>query len=131
MSYRRTKLVKIDNAEFMISSLTVEQVEEYLSPLEDMAGSALITVKNRTHQIIANGLNNVHMDEDGNVQLPEGVTLWNIERIRKALDLITIDTLNREVLLFSGLKIMKAAAEGESQAASNADAATQPPTSVM
>lgn len=127
MSYRRTKTLTFDNAEFIISSLTVDQVEEYLAPLENMAANALITVKNRTYKIVCHALNNVHADEDGN--LPEDYKPWTIERLRKVADLVTVDKLNKEVLEFSGLKIMTAA-QGEPKAAS-VENPEPPATTVM
>lgn len=114
MSIRRTKKVSIDGAEFTIASLTTEQVEEYLAPLEEMAGGKLVSVKMRVHQIISHALNNVFADDDGN--LPPDFKPWTPERVRKNLDMVLINTLNTEVIRFSGLTVVEQPV-GEQQAA--------------
>ena len=112
----RTKPVSRDGATVTIAPLTIDQVEEYVAPLEDLAGEK--SAKIRSYELVCHGLNNA---------LADGEPQWTHDRIRKELDLVLFGELQREILEFSGFKLDRkeaVAVPGESRAAS--DAASSP-----
>lgn len=90
----RKKTVSIDGAEFHISSLTVDQVEEIIAPIEELD---LKSGKARVYQIICHGINNYIQDQK------TGEELWTPENIGSKLDLVSLPFLKSEILKFSGL----------------------------
>lgn len=95
----RKKKVTLDGAEFTIAPLTLDQVDEYVAPLEDIANQKSVGFK-KGFQVVAYGLNNA---------LPEGEAQWTEERIKSELDLVIFEHLQNEIIEFSGFKLDKAA----------------------
>lgn len=113
----RIKKFEMDGVVLPYAPLTLEQVEAYVAPLEniDAAGGA---GKIRSYDLICNGLNNA-LPADA----PEA-DKWTPTRVRAELDLPLFDKLRNEILLLSGFAIQlddKVAVPGESSAAANAD----------
>jgi hypothetical protein len=88
----RQKRLEYDGAVFVISPLTIEQVEQFISPLP-AEGDKLREGMVRAYDLICWGLNNAG---------PE--TPWDHARIRRELDPWVLVKLQEEILSFSGLK---------------------------
>jgi hypothetical protein len=112
----RRKSIDIDGAVFMIAPLTVEQVEDYLGrTVEDRATLMGKLLPVGMYDLVAAGLNNAApaINGDGPV--------WNKDRIRKELDLISVERLFEEILIFSKMKLVKVEeSPGEAMAAAQA-----------
>ncbi len=108
----RTKTVTIEGEEFIIAPLNLDQVEEHIGaqPGESASSGGW---RNHTLQAIANSLNNASSATNG-----DAVT---VEKLRKRLDLVTLNPLYLAVLELSGLKPItkdsKDSPQGESPAA--------------
>lgn len=105
MGSYRTKTVKIDNAEFVIGALSLDQVEEYLAPLDPeqkmSASEKAEALRTRAIEMICNGLNNAP-SKDGAAAITEP---WTVARFRKECDAIIFHKLNVDILQFSGLQV--------------------------
>lgn len=114
---RRIKEVTMDGATVRIAPLTLDQIEEYVAPLEEIALER--TAKIRAYDLVCHGLNNALVD---------GEELWTQELLRKDIDLLFFERLQREILEFSGFKLdtnkpvekQAVAVPGELSAASDA-----------
>lgn len=112
----KTKTVDIEGQKFTIAPMTVAQVERYLeeteSPDDKEKGKQF---KLRTYDLICCGLNNARPNV---VQHGTPVDAeWTHERVRNELDWTTYMTLQREILDYSGLKIVsRESGAGEAQA---------------
>jgi len=75
------------------------------APLADLAESkpALQSV----YELVCTGLNNANPGDD----------TWTPERVKKELDQVTVGWLQDQILAFSGLRVVKDSAAGESSAA--------------
>jgi len=94
----RTKVVEMDGASYTIAPLTLEQIDEYVAPLEDVANQNSIGFK-KGFQVVCYALNNA---------LPEGTPdeeRWTDDRVRKEIDLVLFEKLQGEIISFSGFKI--------------------------
>jgi hypothetical protein len=106
MGSYRTKTIKIDNAEFQIGALSLDQVEEYLRPIEPERAEIAGLVKHdalriRAIEMICNGLNNAQ-PVDGRTVTDN---VWTVTRFKKECDAIIFHKLNVEILQFSGLGV--------------------------
>lgn len=88
----RTKVVKVDNAEYTIGALTLNQVEQ----LGEAAAAELDgqKVRARWMDIVLWGLN---------APLAEGEKRWDEPRVKAELDLVSFRALSEAVIGFSGL----------------------------
>lgn len=113
-SLKRVREIQLpDGPKVKISTLLVDQVEEYIAPLEQIElqkGAGKV----RAYAVICHGLNNA-LPED----TPEDER-WTPEKLRSAIDLPTFEFLQKEILAFSGFKLDEEALiiPGESNAAS-------------
>jgi len=96
----RQKRLEYDGAVFVISPLTIEQVEQFISPLSE-EGDPLRQGMVRAYDLICWGLNNA------GPEIP-----WDHTRIRRELDPWVLTKLQEEILAFSGLRKVE---PGESQ----------------
>jgi hypothetical protein len=112
----RTKVVEMDGVKVTIAPMTLEQIEEYIAPLEELEGKT--TAKVRVFNLVCNGLNNAMLDENGN--MPPDAKPWTHEMLRHRIDMLLYEKLQREILEFSGFKLEDKDVElpGESNAAS-------------
>jgi len=110
----RKKKVTIDDAEFSISPLTLEQVDEFiaqldkpLDPTADDVKKFKIELEQRARRVVAWGLDNALADDVSE--------RWTPERVYRKLDLKCFAELQDEILSFSNLKGQKLtdAASGE------------------
>lgn len=106
-SLKRVKEVQLpDGPKIKISTLTVDQVEEYIAPLEQIElqrGAGKI----RAYAVICHGLNNA-LDEDVPAE-----QYWTAEKLRKAIDLPMFEFLQKEILAFSGFQVDEASMKAE------------------
>jgi hypothetical protein len=93
----RTKKVKIDEDEYTVGALTLEQVEEFIAPIEQISDTA---TKARAYELVCFGLNNPNRNKN-----EADVPPWTKERVYKELDLVTFMKLQSEILEISGLKV--------------------------
>src|SRR5271154_3437424 len=99
----RRKTITLDGAEFVISPLTLEQVDRYTTPIVDFekmdTDAKRKSLRERSYQMICDALNNA-IDPHGlplNVVYGEGnreapktrADLWTPARIYKEIDLVT------------------------------------------
>lgn len=116
---RRTKIIELDGAKFVIGALSLGQVEEFLGKQREALGvdekgqkkdgvepdGAKLAASWR--EFICTGLNN---GEQG--------TAWTPDELNTELDLISFERLRTELLDFSGLKGSGEKSPGEAPAAS-------------
>lgn len=104
----RTKEVEFEGLKIKIAPLTLEQVEQYVAPLEEIAANGG-AAKIRSYDLICNSLNNA---------LQPGEEHWTHERLRAELDMPLYEFLHSQVLEYSGFKLIsdKVAVPGESSA---------------
>jgi hypothetical protein len=95
----RQKRLEYDGAAFVISPLTIEQVEKFISPLPADSDNLREGVV-RAYDLICWGLNNALRSDPASV----GEKQWTHERIRQELDPWLLTKLQDEILEFSGLK---------------------------
>ncbi len=98
----RTRVVAQDGAEFKIAPLTLDQIDEYVAPLGDIADQKKVGFK-KGFQVVCFGLNNA---------LPEGsadTDKWTEERVKNEIDLVMFERLQNEIIEFSGFKLDKTA----------------------
>jgi len=107
--YRRRKTVSIDGAEFTISPLTIEQVEQLVAPAEELQENKSGIV--RVYEMICTSLNNAIA---GGASPAEP---WTPARIKHELDQYTVAWLQDQVLAMSGLRAVAESPTGESIAA--------------
>lgn len=92
----RTREVTVDQDKYTIAALTLEQVEQFIAPIEKPEdGQPTDDAKTRAYQLVCYGLNNAHKNGDPN---------WTKERVYKELDLVTFLKLQQEILELSGLR---------------------------
>jgi hypothetical protein len=112
----RIKSISIDNESWEIGALSLAQVEEVVAPLEEITGK---TAMARTNDIVVMGLNNPIRYAAKKAGTDVDVTkLWDHERVRTELDLISLPFVKDQILDFSSLKQqaeVKADATGEEQ----------------
>lgn len=108
----RRKNLTYDGETYVISPLTLEQVEEFIKPLADgnLEKTSPAELTKRARQLVAYGLENARRNaEDANP--------WTEQRVFKEIDLRTFGDLQREILDFSDLKREEGDESGESLAA--------------
>jgi hypothetical protein len=110
-------------AVFTIAALTLEQIESFVAPLEDVVPAKQHLVKG--YILVSHALNNVYLDDDGEYQYPEGFKPWDEAKVRRVIDLQSFKKLQEEIIKFSGFTSAgqnseKVAVPGESVAASDA-----------
>jgi hypothetical protein len=119
----RQKKLEYDGAVFVISPLTIEQVERFISPLPE-EGDPLRQGMVRAYDLICWGLNNALRSDPASV----GEKQWTHERIRQELDPWVLTKLQQEILAFSGLKKIEPGEaptpEGSSKASDTSGAAS-------
>lgn len=94
----RIKKIAIEGEEYIIGALTLKQVEEYITPLENMLDENK-SAKIRAYDLICFGLNN------GSKSSGNGAAPWTPDRVREEMDLVVFTKLQSEILDFSGLRI--------------------------
>lgn len=110
MATVRTKQVKMDGAEFTIAPLTLDQIEQYIAPLEDVATQKAIGFR-KAYEVVCYGLNNA---------LPEGTPedqKWTKEKVSKQIDMVLFERLQEEIIEFSGFRLDKEAIDKAGRAA--------------
>jgi hypothetical protein len=107
----KTKLLKFDDEEYRIGALTLEQVETFVKSKEGARPAEGRIVGDAVLQLIAESFNNAQ-------SLPRYLKPedkeWTIERVRKEIDLTSIDAIQTAIIDFAGLMPKPA---GESKAA--------------
>ena len=98
----RVKIVKIENddKEYKIGAITLEQVEQYIAPIENLE---LRNAKVRAYDLLCMGINNALQYDNPAIEQP---ALWNQDRVRKELDMVWFEKLQIEILQLSGLKLL-------------------------
>jgi hypothetical protein len=124
--YNRRKKVTLDGAEFWISPLTVEQVEQQLAtPLEELQAKHGVA---NVYTLVCTGLNNAATEQELSTLGPwvppptsgdDPPAPEPSRSLKKLLDQILIAWLQEEILAFSGLRV-ESPAQGESSAAAPA-----------
>jgi hypothetical protein len=113
----RTKIVVLDDMKLRIAALNLDQVDEYLIPVEvkdDSVKAAVEAHKEKTYAMICQSLNNAaerYPEENAGEPNP-----WTDARIRKEFDLSALYFFQTEILKFSGLSTDKKPEGGESGA---------------
>jgi hypothetical protein len=99
----RTKKITIEGLEFTIAPMNLDQTEQYLAPIEELADdpTKLRQIRGKNYEVVLAGLNNA---------LPEVTDagtkheVWNLARLRKELDMILYNGLLTAILQYSGLQ---------------------------
>ena len=99
------KTIKIDDSlSFEIAALNLEQVDDFTAPLEGDE-----KFKERGYNAIIGALNNALPQlEPSTIPAPDFPSLWTRERLRREIDLPTYNKLFEEIMMLSGLQIVKA-----------------------
>jgi len=104
----RRKTLVYDGAEFVISPLTLEQVDRYTTPIEKLETMTIEEKRNalreRAYDLICDSLNNAFI---GDPTAAAGGALWTRGRVYGEIDLVTFGKLQEEILAFSGLELKK------------------------
>lgn len=112
--YTRTKKVTLDGAEFLIAPLTVNQVEDQINkrqtPTGELDAAAVQQMTNYVYELVATGLNNAASANGAQAD-------WTVDNLPERLDSVTIEFLQGEIIVFSGMEYQKGGQQGESSAA--------------
>ena len=115
----RKKEVKMDNVTIVISPLSVDQVEAYIAPLEEVAANDNhgVVQKNRVYKLVLDGINNAMLNDDG--EMPEDAKPWTRTQLTRRVDVRLLGLLQKTILEFSGFTLNEKQLEvpGESNAA--------------
>jgi hypothetical protein len=119
--YVRTKKIALDGAEFLVASLSVEQVETIvIAPLSEAESAAGNPYETRVYDVICASLNRAILSNGVTASVEDQ---WDTKRLKSVLDSLTIHWLYDEIIAFTGLRKRTAEdAPGESVAAAPATA---------
>jgi len=105
----RKRKLEYDGAIFVISPLTMDQVEKYTEPIPDFNGLDISAkrkaLRERTASLLADSLNNAMLKDGPNPAPPENP--WTVQSILSGMDLKTFGNLQEEILKFSELEVKK------------------------
>lgn len=97
----RSKIVTIENAEYRISPLTVDQIDELFIKRDHEGLGPEEEIETVTYLTLSYGLNNPKMNALG--EMPADAVLFDQKRIRLSMDYETMTRLSAEVRAYSGL----------------------------
>jgi hypothetical protein len=102
----RAKKITIEGLEFTIAPMNLDQTEQYLAPIEELADdpTKLRQIRGKNYEVVLAGLNNAIPDVVSTDDIVHDYRPWDLARLRKELDMVLYNGLLTSILQYSGLQ---------------------------